>query len=424
MKKPNARSLPASGIPPRPMRAIDIAAVIVRNAIPIVGIVAIGWSAVQFLVLTVFNLALSIVNIGLAGVSAMTLRGDDSEPPQKIGFSDIANFLDVGLFFAAILTALGSWPIFIISGADSDLLMRPNFWWSALAMVIASLPSVRAEIRLERHLQVYPPGHPLYTPTVEERLKRIQATTLGDAASCYRDLLGATGSEFVAVGDFDPQQLSSAIEELFGSWRSPYPFARVPQRYFDRPALEDVVATPDKANAVLRGGENVKMRDDDPDFPALLLANYLLGGSSTARLPARIREKEGLSYSTYSGFVASQLDPAASFRVAAIFGPQNRARVEQAMREEIERAVRDGFGADEVEAGKKALLEARRLQRSQDRALAARLSLYAYVGRTFTWDIDLESKIAKLTPQEVSAALRKYIDPAKLAIVTAGDFKK
>ena len=285
-------------------------------------------------------------------------------------------------------------------------------------------PSVRAEIRLERHLQVYPPGHPLYTPTVEERLKRVQAATLADAQSCYGKFFGATGAEFVAVGDFDASEVTRAVDELFGPWRSPYQFKRVPQRYFERPPLDNAILTPDKANAVLRGGLNVKMRDDDPDFPALLLANYLLGGSSTARLPARIREKEGLSYSTYSGFSASQFDPAASFRVAAIFAPQNRARVEQAMREEIERAVRDGFGADEVEAGKKALLEARRLQRSQDRALAARLSLYAYVGRTFAWDIDLESKIAKLTPQEVSAALRKYIDPAKLAIVTAGDFKK
>ncbi|HYX63886.1 MAG TPA: pitrilysin family protein [Burkholderiales bacterium] len=285
-------------------------------------------------------------------------------------------------------------------------------------------PSVRAEIRLERHLQVYPPGHPLYTPTVEERLKRVQAATLADAQSCYGKFFGATGAEFVAVGDFDASEVTRAVDELFGPWRSPYPFKRVPQRYFERPPLDNAILTPDKANAVLRGGLNVKMRDDDPDFPALLLANYLLGGSSTARLPARIREKEGLSYSTYSGFSASQFDPSASFRVAAIFAPQNRARVEQAMREEIERAVRDGFGADEVEAGKKALLEARRLQRSQDRALAARLSLYAYVGRTFAWDIDLESKIAKLTPQEVSATLRKYIDPAKLAIVTAGDFKK
>jgi len=131
-----------------------------------------------------------------------------------------------------------------------------------------------------------------------------------------------------------------------------------------------------------------------------------------------------LSYSTYSGFSASQLDALGSFRVAAIFAPQNRQRVEQALREELSRAVRDGFAADEVEAGKKAILEARRLQRAQDRSLVSRLALYAYVGRTFAWDIDLERKIARLTPAEVGAALRKYIDPAKLALVTAGDFKK
>ena len=285
-------------------------------------------------------------------------------------------------------------------------------------------PGAIAQIGLERYLRPYPPGHPGYTQTVEERLKRLRAATLAGAKDCYASLFGATGAEFVAVGDFDPEALAHAVDELFGPWRSPYPFRRVPQRYFDRPAMESAMLTPDKANAVLRAGLNVKMRDDDPDFPALLLANYLLGGSSTARLAARIREKEGLSYSTFSGFTASHFERAGDFRISAIFAPQNRARVEQAMREELERAARDGFGADEVEAGKKALLRARRLERARDRALAARLSLYAYLGRTFAWDIDLESKIAKLTPAEVAAALRKYIDPAKLAVVTAGDFRK
>ncbi len=284
-------------------------------------------------------------------------------------------------------------------------------------------PSVRAEIELDRHLHPYPTGHRHYTPTLEERLQWIERTTLADAQACYRDLFGATGAEFVAVGDFDAAELSKAVDELFGAWRSPYAFERVPQRYFARPGTEEVLATPDKANAVLRAGMDVKMRDDDADFPALLLANWLLGGTSTARLPARIREKEGLSYSTYSGFSASQLDPLGSFRVASIFAPQNRARVEQALREELERARRDGFAAQEVEEGKKAILQARRLQRAQDRSLVSRLALYAYVGRTFAWDIELEEKIARLTPAQVSAALRKYIDPDRLTIVFAGDFK-
>ncbi|HUQ73104.1 MAG TPA: pitrilysin family protein [Burkholderiales bacterium] len=285
-------------------------------------------------------------------------------------------------------------------------------------------PGANADVRLSRHLETYPRGHRNYTPTIEERLDLMRKATLKDAQSCYRDLVGATGADFAAVGQFDAEVLASAVTELFGQWKTPYPFTRVPSLHFERPALEDEVLTPDKANAVLRGGHNVKMRDDDPDFPALLLANYLLGGTSTSRIPARVREKEGLSYSTYSGFTASQLDQAAGFRVAAIFAPQNRERVEKAIREEIERAVKEGFTAAEVDAGKKGILEARRLARTQDRALASRIGTYLFVKRTFAWDIDLESKIAAMTPAEVNAALRKYIDPAKLSFVMAGDFKK
>ena len=285
-------------------------------------------------------------------------------------------------------------------------------------------PSANADVRLSRHLEPYPRGHRHYTPTLPERMEWIRKTTLKDAQSCYSQLIGATGADFSAVGEFNPDALAKAVGELFGPWRTPHPFTRVPARHFERPAIEDEVITPDKANAVLRGGENVKMRDDDADFPALLLANYLLGGASTSRIWTRVREKEGLSYSSGSSFSASPLDETASLRVYAIFAPQNRERVEKAIREEVARAVQDGVGAEELEAGKKGILEARRLARTQDRALAGRIGSYLFIKRTFQWDIDLESKIASLTPAQVNDALRKYIDPAKLSLVMAGDFKK
>jgi len=285
-------------------------------------------------------------------------------------------------------------------------------------------PGANAEIRLSRHLEVYPPGHRNYTPTIPERLTWIRKTTLKDAQRCYHDLLGATAADFAAVGEFDADEVARAVDELFGGWKSPHPFTRVPSRYFDRPALEDALVTPDKANAVLRGGQNIRMRDDHPDFPALLLANYVLGGTSSSRIWARVREKEGLSYSTSTSFSASPFDDASSFRVSAIFAPQNRERVEKAVREELERALQGGFTAAEIEAGKRAILESRRLARTQDRALTGRIGSYLFVKRTFAWDIELESKLAALTPDEVNAALRKYIDPAKLSLVMAGDFKK
>ncbi len=285
-------------------------------------------------------------------------------------------------------------------------------------------PSVRATERLKRHLNIYPVGHPHYTPTVEERIKLIQAVKLPDAVACYRELVGATGADLVAIGDFDPAALERLAAELFGKWKTPSPFERVPAVYAATPPLDDALTTPDKANAVLRGGLNIPMRDDHPDYPAMVLANYLLGGTSSARLPNRVREKEGLSYSTFSSFSASPFDPSASFRISSIFAPQNRERVEQAIREELQRAVRDGFSAKEVEEGKAALLQARRLARTQDRALASRLSTYLFAKRTFEWDRDFEAKVAALTPAQLDAALRRHLDPARVSFVKAGDFKK
>jgi zinc protease len=285
-------------------------------------------------------------------------------------------------------------------------------------------PSSLASVRLARHLHEYAPGHPHYTPTVDERIALLRAATLEDAVGCYRELYGATGAEFTAVGDFEPEALARTVDELFGSWKTPRPFKRVPSLHFDRPRLEDLLVTPDKANATLRAGLNVRMRDDHPDFPALVLANHLLGGSSTARVPLRVREKEGLSYSTYTSFSSSALDEAGAFRVASIFAPQNRARVERAIREELGRAVREGFSAEEVADGKRSVLEARRLARAQDRALAGRLGHYLFVKRTFAWDVEFEARIAALTPQQVNAALKRHIDPARLSVVVAGDLKK
>lgn len=284
-------------------------------------------------------------------------------------------------------------------------------------------PAAIADERLERHLAPYPRGHWLERRTTAERIAGLKAVTLDEAKRCHGDLVGATGAIFTAVGDFDPEAVTKLVEELFANWKSPAPYKRIASRYFERPALEEEVRTPDKANATLRAGLNIALRDDHPDFPALVLGSYLLGGSSAARLPLRVREKEGLSYSTYSFFSASSLDPSASFGVEAIFAPQNKARVEAAIREELKRALDAGFTESEFENAKRGVLESRRLARAQDGSLLGRISNYAYLGRTFAWDVDFEKRIQALTPIQVREALHRHIDLARMSVLKAGDFR-
>jgi len=283
-------------------------------------------------------------------------------------------------------------------------------------------PSALAALALARHLNAYPPEHWLYTATLDERSARLKALALDEVSKCHADFYGASDSELAVVGDFDPEEITRLAAELFGDWKSPRPYARIALRYTDVPPIDRSISTPDKANAVLRAGMLLKLRDDDPEYPALLLGNYLLGGSSDSRLARRIREKEGLSYSVGSFLSADSFDERGSFGVFAIYAPQNRARVEAATGEEIRRALAEGFDAAEVEAAKKGLLQARQLARSNDENLAARLASYLVLGRTFVWDMDLERRIAALTPREIVEAMRRHLDPARLSVVKAGDF--
>jgi len=188
--------------------------------------------------------------------------------------------------------------------------------------------------------------------------------------------------------------------------------------------MDRTIDTPDKANAVFRAGMNLRLRDDDPDFPALVLGNFLLGGGSNSRLSRRIREQEGLSYSVGSLLSADSFDAKGVFGVYAIYAPQNRARVESAVIEEIRKALADGFTPDEVESAKRGLLESRKVSRTQDGSLAGRLLSYLVLGRTLRWDIEFERSIAALTPKETLEALRRHVDPAKFSMVKAGDFTK
>ena len=100
------------------------------------------------------------------------------------------------------------------------------------------------------------------------------------------------------------------------------------------------------------------------------------------------------------------------------FGP----KVESCFFDELQKAYKDGFTADEVAEAKKAVLDARLIARSTDAQLMQFLAQHEQLDRPFRWDADLEARIAALTPAEINAAFRKHIDPNGVSIVKAGDF--
>jgi zinc protease len=108
----------------------------------------------------------------------------------------------------------------------------------------------------------------------------------------------------------------------------------------------------------------------------------------------------------------------------AIAAPQNMPKVEADFNQELARALKDGFTADEVEKAKKTWLDERSVERAEESSIAVLLSNRERWGRTLLWDAKLEASVAALTPQQVNDAFKRHMDPAAVSIVKGGDFKK
>jgi len=286
-------------------------------------------------------------------------------------------------------------------------------------------PMLQGMNHIQRLLSRYPATDVRYVPTIAEDIQRIKEVTVEDVRSLYRDYLGASHGEMTIVGDFEPSEVLSVLARTFEGWKNPQPYARVERPF--QPGLKPTratISTPDKANASYFAGLTLEMKDSDPDYPALVAGNYILGGGSlSSRIADRLRQKGGLSYTAAANFAASPLDPSANLRIMAIYNPVNVAKVVSGVDEEVARILRDGVTAEELKRAKDGYLKQLEVSRTNDNLLASSLAENLFIGRTMQFDADLEAKIKALTVEDVNAALRKYIHPEQLSVVTAGDFK-
>ncbi|MFZ2297313.1 MAG: pitrilysin family protein [Aquabacterium sp.] len=284
-------------------------------------------------------------------------------------------------------------------------------------------PEAVLDEALARHGNPYPRGDVRYARTFDEIETDWKGLQLERVKAYYEQFLGASHAQFAAVGDLDTAATVAALTAAFGDWRSPAAYVRVPDPFRAVKTTTLQLTTPDRQNAAMTASVSLPLSDTHADYPALMLANHLLGGGGDSRLWNRIREKDGLSYSVYSSIQWNPEEPHSHWVAAANFAPQNRDKVLAAFHEEIARARKDGFSQAEFEAGKRGLLSFRRLSRAQDARLAAGWASNLYLQRTFALSAQVDQALASLTLAQVNEALRRYIQPEQFVLGVAGDFK-
>ncbi|MCL2871950.1 MAG: insulinase family protein [Betaproteobacteria bacterium] len=284
-------------------------------------------------------------------------------------------------------------------------------------------PQAIASRALRRYTQPFPAGDVRYILTVDEEEAQLKALTIADLKTFHQNFYGAQNGELAVVGDFDAKEIRALSEKLFSPLKSKAAYARVDDPYQKVAPTTLSFKTPDKANAFLIGRLAVPINDQDPDYAALLVANQALGGSPEARLPNRIRTQDGLSYSVGSALQPTSLDANSRFVFYAIFAPQNLTRVQEAFSDVLTQTAKDGLTAQEIADAKQSLLQERHIARAQDSVQATSLAYQLYLKRTWKDSAQLDDEIAAVTPEQIAAALKKYLVPDNVVYSIAGDFQ-
>ena len=287
-------------------------------------------------------------------------------------------------------------------------------------------PAALARNKLSRALSPYSKEDVRYVPTLEETIDRAKQVTLEQIKNLYQTQIGGSHAEIGVVGDFDPESTLRLVKEMLSGWESNVPYKRIDQRVADNgTGVKEDIVTPDKSNAEYLAGLSFPVSDSDPDYPALRIANFIFGGSTLAsRIGDRIRQKDGLSYGATSSLMASSRDPVASLMVTVSTNPVNINKVTAAVMEELDRFLKNGPTEKEVTDAKQAFVEAQKVSRTADGAIAGQIVSNLNVGRTFAFAADQEKAILALTPTRVAEAFRKHVDPHRLVVIRAGDFQK
>jgi zinc protease len=287
-------------------------------------------------------------------------------------------------------------------------------------------PAALAEEAVASHFNVYSRDDVRYVPTIKDSIAETKEIKLADVKKFYADFYGGNDGQVAIVGDFDEKTIELLLPQMLGNWKSAKNFKQVISDFKTVAPKVIAIETPDKESATFIARLNVNMQEDDPDYAALKMADWMLGGGAgfSARLVARIRVKEGLSYAVGSGLDVSPIDRAGDWIAQAQYAPQNREKVVAAFKDEIMKLTKEGFLAVELDASKSGYAQSQQLSRASDARLAATLTSQLFLGRDMKWYTALDKKVEALKVADVLAAMKKHLNLDQMTVVNAGDFAK
>ncbi len=261
--------------------------------------------------------------------------------------------------------------------------------------------------------------HPYGFEMTQETLDRI---SVADMKTVYATLIQPCRAKVTIVGAVNRAQADGLVTQLFSRLPATTPAAcpalpAVPEVAPLDKASEQHIAFDSAQAHVLIGQPGY--RRDDPDYFALTVGNYILGGGGfVSRLTTQVREKRGLTYSIYSYFAPAL--HAGAFTLGLQTRPDQATQAVQVSRDVVADFVAKGPTEAELKAAKDNLIGGFALRIDSNRKLLDNVANIAWNKLALDYLDTWTKQVEKVTAADIKAAFARKLQPQKMVTVVLG----
>lgn len=261
------------------------------------------------------------------------------------------------------------------------------------------------------------PNHP-YGHPVDGTLKTVNELQNWQVQRFYKQQYTGEHTLVVIVGDLDAEKAHRISEELVGKLPAVGPHnITIPKALASNSKLTETIPFP-SSQTMIRLGQ-VAVDHNDPEYFALTVGNYILGGGTmVSQLAKELREKRGLTYGVYSQFIPMPAEGpfTVSLSTKASQAEEALGLIQRLVKEFIEK----GPSEDELTRAKQFLTGSFPLSLASNNNIANMLLRMEFYHLPQNYLDTYTAHIEGVSIDDIKSAFKHHLNPARMTVVTVG----
>ena len=251
----------------------------------------------------------------------------------------------------------------------------------------------------------------------------VDAIDRGDLAAWHDAHVVPANTSIAVWGDFDTETMIAQLTDAFGDWEAPAGWTSTPMPDVPEASAEPrvlFVDRPEVNQSTVLVGHLGSVRYDDPDYPALVMLNEILGGGFSGRLMRTVRTDLGLAYSVFGVYGAGYARPSV-FYSGTNTKSASTIQAARAMLDVI-RGMQTAPPTDgELRLARDAYLNSFVFNYDTRAEVLGRQQTYAAYGYPASFLETLRDRVLAVTPADVQRVAQTYLRPDAATVLVLGN---